>query len=228
MSASPRARPAGTPSMTAVSAWPCDSPAVRKRKISGMAFRVPRRARDQGRARAGAAARAPGSLLRGRRRRCGRGAVDRPQDGRRHEDDQLSASLGLLLLLEEPAEQRDIAEDRYLADGGYVGRGGDAANDEVIALLDEDLSFRLALVDRGGLSGAAEVHGVAARVVLDDDDQLDLGDVAFPDDRRGHLELQERFLELDLSPRRADRGVGDLLAERHDGLIVLDRHHFRT
>src|SRR3989442_1143642 len=174
MSASPRARPAGTPSMTAVSAWPCDSPAVRKRKISGMAFRVPRGARDQGRARAGAAARAPGSLLRGRRRRwrCGRGAVDRPQDGRRHEDDQLSASLGLLLLLEEPAEQRDIAEDRHLADGGYVGRRGDAAKHEVIPLLYEDLRFRPVVVDCGGVFGAAEGYGVAARAVLDDDEHL--------------------------------------------------------
>src|SRR2546422_7103825 len=60
------------------------------------------------------------------------------------------------------------------------------------------------------------------------DDHLDAGDVArLPDDGRRHLEPEERVLELDLRPRRADRGVGDLAAERDQGLGVFSGHDLR-
>src|SRR5438552_694091 len=166
----------------------------------------------------------PWGLLRRRRD----AAVGRAEDARRHEDDQLAALLEHFLLLEEPADERHVAEDRHLAHGVLIGRRGHAADDEALTFLDEDECFRFTLVDRGRVAGVPEVDHRAARVVLDDDQHLDLGDVALANDGRRYLELEQRFLELDLRAGGADGRVRDLFTERHDRLVVLDGDDFRA
>src|SRR5712664_3921680 len=115
MSASARRSPAGTPSMTAVSASPWDSPAVRKRKISAIEGALVACRSDyhaaRGRCRPGGG---PASSLprcgtrRGRGRTRCRRRRDRLEHGRRQEDDQLPTRLEVLVLLEEVAEDRDV------------------------------------------------------------------------------------------------------------------------
>src|SRR5215475_3719051 len=82
-------------------------------------------------------------------------------DRRRHEDHELAAGLGGLLLLEEPADHRDVAEDRDLAHGIAREVLGDSADDEPVALLDQDLGLRLALVDDGDADADAERDGIS-------------------------------------------------------------------
>src|SRR5262245_59207681 len=124
MSATLRARPAGTPSMTAVSASPWDSPAVRKRKVSGMGFRVSRASQRRGPRPWRPGPRSAPLLGDGGGRRGVR-ALGVPEESRGQEHDQLPARLGTLALLEEPPHQRNVAEDRDLADFLDVDGRGD-------------------------------------------------------------------------------------------------------
>src|SRR5207247_7342002 len=91
----------------------------------------------------------------------------------------------------------------------------DAAGDAPLALLEQDLGLSLALVDRGRApQGRAEDDVLAPRVVLDNHLHLDLADVAFANDGRHDVEIEQGFLELVLSARGADRRVRALF---HDG-----------
>src|SRR5882724_361044 len=141
------------------------------------------------------------------------------------EDDELAAGLAVLLLLEEPADDGDIAEDRHLAD---VQRGqplGDAADDEAVAVFDQDLGFRLTLVDDRHAYAYTQRDIVPTGVVLHEYDHLDLGDDVgtdlLPDHGGEDIELEHRLLELDLGTRRAHRRVGDFFAEGDRGFGVL-------
>src|SRR5229473_1186184 len=171
--------------MTAVSASPWDSPAVRKRNAPPTSP-LPRSDRRQGHA----------------------GAALAQQDRRRDEYHELPPDLVVLFLLEEPAEDRDIAKERYLAHRGRGHARRDAADDQAVAFLDEHLGFRLAPVD----GRYARRDDVASGVVLHDDEHLDLGEddlVAdlLPDHGRRHFELEHRLLELDLRASRANRSI---------------------
>src|SRR5262245_30015978 len=69
----------------------------------------------------------------GRRHRLVRGLENR----RGEEDHELAPRLEVLLLLEGPAEEGDVAEDRYLAHRVLVHRLGDASDDEALALVEQ-------------------------------------------------------------------------------------------
>src|SRR5947209_4487189 len=87
-----------------------------------------------------------------------------------HEDDQLAVRVRLRLLrLEQPADDRDVAEQRHLAHALDVGPLGDPADDEGVAFLDEDQRVRAPLVDAGDEAAGARVDVRALRVVLDHD-----------------------------------------------------------
>src|SRR5215813_8798640 len=152
-------------------------------------------------------------------------------DRRRHEDHELASGLADLLLLEEPAQDGDVAEDWDLAHGVARFVLGHTADDEAVARLDQDLGFRLALVDGRDGYTSANVDGGSARVVLYQHEHLDLVDhrVAnlLPEHARHDVELEHRFLELDLRSRRAHGGIRDFLAERDRGLGVLHRDDLR-
>src|SRR5215470_5219388 len=174
MSASVNGRPAGTPSMTAVSASPWDSPAVRKRKISAIDEALVARRSEyhaaRGRCRppkcrTGSSLPRCGTGRGGRRTRCRRRG-DRLQNGRRQENDQLPTCLEVLLLLEEVTEDRDVAEHRDLPDGVLVGAGRHPADDQAVTLANQNLGLRLPAVDGRRRAGVSEVHGVTARVVF--------------------------------------------------------------
>src|SRR5438105_1226179 len=158
-------------------------------------------------------------LLRGRGLRLRRLDLE---DRRRDEHDQLTARGLRGRLLEQPPDDGNIAEERDLPRLVLVQVRRDAADDQTLTFLDQDLGFRLALVDdRRGAGGGTEVHGrVAARVVLDRDLHLDPGDVAFAYDGRNHFEHQHRFLELDLRTGGADGRVRDFFTERDRGGAV--------
>src|SRR5215472_8034374 len=85
-------------------------------------------------------------------------------DRRGHEYHELAPRLADLLLLEEPAKDGDVAEDRDLAHGVAREILGDSADDKPVALLDQDLGLRLALVDDRDGDADAEGDGVSARV----------------------------------------------------------------
>src|SRR5512137_2923511 len=70
-----------------------------------------------------------------------------PKDGGRQEDHQLAAGLEVFTLLEEPAEYRDVAHQRHLANGLLLNVLRHATDDQSVTLSDEDLCLRLALVD---------------------------------------------------------------------------------
>src|SRR5262249_53061461 len=127
-------------------------------------------------------------------------------DRRRHEDHELASGLRGLFLLEEPAYHRDVAEVRDLAYGVAREVLGDAADDEPVALLDQDLSLRFALVDDRDADADAKGDGISARVVLHHHEHLDLVDdlVAhlLPEHARQDIELEHGLLELDLCPGR--------------------------
>src|SRR5438105_3281813 len=151
-----------------------------------------------------------------------------PEDRRGDEHDQFGGVVAVASLLEQPAEDRDVAEERDAADRLLALAVRHAADHQPLAFLDEHLGLRLALVDGGRLAAAgAEVDGGAPRVVLDQHAHLDAIDVPLADDGRRDLELEHRLLELDLGPGRADRRVRDFLAERDGGLVVLDGHDLR-
>src|SRR5438105_5251105 len=160
------------------------------------------------------------------RDRCGGGVP--PEDRRGDEHDQLGGVVAVTSLLEQPAEDRDVAEERDAADRLLALAVRHAADHQPLAFLDEHLGLRLALVDGGRLAAAgAEVDGGAPRVVLDQHAHLDAIDVPLADDGRRDLELEHRLLELDLGAGRAHRRVRDFLAERDGGLVVLDGHDLR-
>src|SRR5215510_8269245 len=146
-------------------------------------------------------------------------------DRRGHEYHELAPGLADFLLLEEPAKDGDVAEDRNLAHGTVRNVLGDPADDEAVARLDQDLGLRLALVDGWDGDASADVDGKSPRVVLHEHDHLDLVDHRIadllPEHARHDIELEHRLLELDLRPGRAHGGVGDFLAERDRGLGVL-------
>src|SRR4051794_13558086 len=78
------------------------------------------------------------------RRRCGGDdglrAVD---DARSDEDEQLGAVVAHALLLEEPAEHRDLREDGDLVPLLRVAAGVDAADDGGVAVADQHFGLRL-------------------------------------------------------------------------------------
>src|SRR5262249_57929467 len=142
----------------------------------------------------------------------------------RHEDAERASGLGGLFLLEEPAYHRDVAEDRDLTYGVAREVLGDAADDEPVALLDQDLSLRFALVDDRDADADAKGDGISARVVLHHHEHLDLVDdlVAhlFPEHARQDIELEHGLLELDLCPGRAHGCVPNLFDDRDAGLAI--------
>src|SRR5881409_1503222 len=96
-------------------------------------------------------------LLWGRRLRLCR--IDL-QDRGRDEHDQLTARGLRGRLLEQPPDDGNIAEERDLPRLVLVQVRRDAADDQTLTFLDQDLGFRLALVDdRRGAGGGTEVHG---------------------------------------------------------------------
>src|SRR6266508_2523101 len=123
-------------------------------------------------------------------------------EGRGDEDDELAAGLAVLLLLEEPADDGDIAEDRHLAHVRGRQPLGDAADDEAVAVFDQDLGLRLTLVDDRHAYAYAQRDVIPAGVVLHEDDHLDLGDDVgtdlLPDHGGQDIELEPCLLELDL------------------------------
>src|SRR5215467_11302752 len=153
-------------------------------------------------------------------------------DRRGQEEHELVRGLADLLLLEEPAKDGDVTEDRDLAYAVDRLVVGDSADDEPVARLDQDLRLRLALVDGWDGDAATDVDGQSPRVVLHQHDHLDLVDhrVAdlLPEHARHDVELEHRLLELDLRPGRAHGGIGNLLAERDRGLGVLHGDDLRT
>src|SRR5215467_3970173 len=153
-------------------------------------------------------------------------------DRRGQEEHELVRGLADLLLLEEPAKDRDVTEDRDLAYAVDRLVVGDSADDEAVARFDQDLGLRLALVDGGDGDAAADVDGQSARVVFHEHDHLDLVDHGIadllPEHARHDIELEHRLLELDLRAGRAHGGVGNLLAERDRGLGVLHGDDLRA
>src|SRR5215831_16416279 len=107
MWSSVRERPAGTPSMTAVRASPCDSPDVRKRNAT-----------------------TPSSYLSHRGPRN-----HRLEHGRRHEDDQLTPLRGIGLRLEQPAQDGHVSHVRHFANRVLVGGGCHTTDDEALSLI---------------------------------------------------------------------------------------------
>ena len=81
------------------------------------------------------------------------GSTGRPapalNNRRREERHELTADLEIRPLLEGPAEDRDVTEQRHLT-VWVDSLLGHAADHEPLALLDEDLRLGLALVDGGG------------------------------------------------------------------------------
>src|SRR5213594_37627 len=84
----------------------------------------------------------------------------------RDEDHELAARLGVFLLLEEPAEDRDVAEDGYLADVRGRQSLGHSSDDESVAVFDEDLGLRLSLVDDRHANAHTQRDVIPAGVVL--------------------------------------------------------------
>src|SRR2546422_6227726 len=159
------------------------------------------------------------------------GELPRPLGGPErglYEDYQFAVRAGRpRFRLEEPAEERNVAEERHLLDGLHHVLLADATDRQGLTLVDDDLRYGRALVDgrdkRGDSAGRRLQDILTPRVVLDVDDHLDPGDVALPDDGRRHVELEQGLLELDLGARRAHRRVRELAAERDRCLGVLER-----
>src|SRR5207247_716772 len=133
------------------------------------------------------------------------GELPRPLNGNdrgRDDDDHLLRIDAELAALEEPAEDGDTSEERDLALGLGVGVGQDAPDDEPLALTHDDLVLRSALEDRRVTRARQDPREVRL-VVLDEDLHPYQRDLALTNDPRGHLELEQRVLELHLRPTEA-------------------------
>src|SRR3989442_8344611 len=130
------------------------------------------------------------------------GRLPRPLNGNdrgRDDDDHFLRIDGELAALEEPAEDGDTSEERDLALGLGVVVGQDAPDDEPLALTHDDLVLRSALEDRRVTRTRQDLREIGL-VVLHEylhPYQCDLG---LTNDPRGHLELEQRVLELHLGP----------------------------
>src|SRR6059036_3037474 len=160
------------------------------------------------------------------------GELPRPLNGNdrgRDDDDHLLRIDAELAALEEPAEDGDASEERDLALGLGVGVGQDAPDDESLALTHDDLVLRSALEDRRVTRARQDPREVRL-VVLDEDFHPYQRELALTNDPRGHLELEQRVLELHLRPTEAALAhVRHLEAARDDGCRILhgDRLRFR-
>src|SRR2546426_5946436 len=156
------------------------------------------------------------------------GDLPRPMNGNdrgRDDDDHLLGVDAELTALEEPAEDRDAPQDRDLALSLGVAVSQDAPDDESLALLHDDLVLRSALEDR-----RVAQHGLreARLVVLDEYLHPYQGEVGLANDPRGHLELEQRVLELHLRPTEAALAhVRHLEAARDDGCRILHGDRLR-
>src|SRR5438552_7652360 len=156
------------------------------------------------------------------------GDLPRPMNGNdrgRDDDDHFLGVDAELTALEEPAEDRDAPQDRDLVLGLGVAVGQDAPDDESLALLHDDLVLRSALEDR-----RVAQHGLreARLVVLDEYLHPYQGEVGLANDPRGHLEREQRGLELHLCPTEAALAhVRHLEAARDDGCRILHGDRLR-
>src|SRR2546425_2377584 len=152
------------------------------------------------------------------------GELPRPLNGNdrgRDDDDHLLRVDAELAVLEEPAEDGDASEERDLALGLGVAVGQDAPDDEPLAPSHDDLVLRAALEDRR-VAGARQYLREVRLVVLDEDLHPYQRDLALTNDPRGHLELEQRVLELHLRPTKAALAhVRHLEAARDDGGRIL-------
>src|SRR5436309_3233281 len=158
------------------------------------------------------------------------GELPRPMNGNdrgRDDDDHLLRIDAELAAFKEPAEDGDASEERDLALGLGVVVGQDAPDDEPLALTHDDLVLRSALEDRRVTRARQDLREIGL-VVLDEylhPYQCDLG---LMDDPRGHLELEQRVLELHLRPAEAALAhVRHLEAARDDGCRILHGDRFR-
>src|SRR5437899_7226423 len=142
-------------------------------------------------------------------------------DRGRDDDDHLLRVDAELTALEQPAENRNAPQERDLARGLRVVVGQDAPDDEALTLAHDDLVLRSALEDRRVARARQDLREVGL-VVLDQylhPYQCDLG---LTNDPRGHLELEQRVLELHLRPTEAALAhVRHLEAARDDGCRIL-------
>src|SRR2546426_1948416 len=152
------------------------------------------------------------------------GELPRPVNGNdrgRDDDDHLLRIDAELAALKEPAEDGDASEERDLALGLGVGVGQDAPDDEPLALTHDDLVLRSALEDRR-VTRARQYLREVRLVVLDEDLHPYQRELALTNDPRGHLELEQRVLELHLRPTEAALAhVRHLEPARDDGCRIL-------
>ncbi len=120
-----------------------------------------------------------------------------PDDVRRQEDEQVRLRLRLHRVAEEPAEQREAAEDRDLLHAPQGPFLDEAADDDGVLVVGDDLRLHAAL--RGGRTE----HGVGARDLLVLDVHLE-PDVSALVDLRLDLEAQLDRLALDGRDERAE------------------------
>src|SRR2546427_2008408 len=158
------------------------------------------------------------------------GELPRPVNGNdrgRDDDDHLLRIDAELAVLEEPAEDGDASEERDLALGLGVAVGQDAPDDEPLALTHDDLVLRAALEDRR-VTRARQYLREVGLVVLDEHLHPYQRDLALTNDPRGHLELEQRVLELHLRPTKAALArVRHLEAARDDGRRILHGDRLR-
>src|SRR3989442_45147 len=158
------------------------------------------------------------------------GELPRPLNGNdrgRYDDDHLLRIDAELAAPKEPAEDGDASEERDLALGLGVGVGQDAPDDEPLALTHDDLVLRSTLEDRR-VAGARQYLREVGLVVLDEDLHPYQRDLALTNDPRGHLELEQRVVELHWRPTEAALAhVRHLEAARDDGCRILHGDRLR-
>src|SRR6266446_4050408 len=149
------------------------------------------------------------------------GELPRPLNGNdrgRDDDDHLLRIDAELAAPKEPAEDGDASEERDLALGLGVGVGQDAPDDVVL---------RAALEDRR-VTRARQYLREVGLVVRDEHLHPYQRDLALTNDPRGHLELEQRVLELHLRPTEAALAhVRHLEAARDDGCRILHGDRLR-
>src|SRR6185437_7692673 len=153
------------------------------------------------------------------------------QDVRRDEHQQLGLVVDVLLVAEQRAEDRDVAEERHLGHVMLVGEFVHATEHHRLPVVDQDRGVDLAMVDLRHETAARIRHQRADGVL----DHLELHeDAVVGGDGRGDIQFQHRVLELHGRGALATTGPGvlegqvaDLLALLDRGFLVVRGHHLR-
>src|SRR6185369_4233938 len=151
------------------------------------------------------------------------------KDAWRNENQEFGLRVALLVISEQHAEARNIAEEWHLRHGRGFVELVDTAEHHSLSVVDQDGRRDLALVQLRHEAAAGVRYQRGNIVLLHVEHQKD---AAVGSNRRRNLELQHSLLELDggccCAGRTLERHVADLLALFDVGLLLVGSNDSRT